>query len=87
MANICNLDESLAAKVNNLVAPEAIQDGQSKEFAAAQHEFEEIEEELLIEKCHSTKLQRQLKECKSEPEATVSTDITQLWWEKDILLH
>jgi hypothetical protein len=46
-----------------------------------------LEEPLQIEKRRSAKLERLLDKCKLEPETTEQTDITQLWLEKDMLLH
>jgi len=85
--NICDLTESLATKVKDLEVTKPIQDGPSRELAAAQQEIQELEEELQIEKHQSDKLERQLDKCKSEPETTEQTDIAQLWLEKDKLLH
>jgi len=39
-AKICNLNESLAAKPKDLEADEPVQDGPSRELAAAQQEIE-----------------------------------------------
>ena len=86
-AKICDLNESLAAKVKDLEATEPVRDGPSRELAAAQREIEELEEELQIEKRRSAKLERRLDKCKSEPETTEQTDIAQLRLEKDMLLH
>jgi hypothetical protein len=47
---ICDLNESLAAKVKDLEATEPVQDGPSRELAAAQREIEKLEAELQIEK-------------------------------------
>jgi hypothetical protein len=48
---ICDLIESLAAKVKDLEATEPVQDGPSRELPAAQHEIEVFEDELQIKKC------------------------------------
>jgi len=77
----------LAAEVKDLEGSGPVQDGPSKKLAAAQHDIEELEEEHQIEKCRSAKLERRLNEFRLEPETTDQTDITQLWLEKDILLH
>jgi len=86
-AKICDLNESLAAKVKDLEATEPVQDRPSRELAAAQQEIEELEEELQIEKRRSAKLERRLDKCKSELETTEHPDIAQLRLEKDMLLH
>ena len=52
-AKICDLNESLAAKVKDLEATEPVRDGPSRELAAAQREIEELEEKLQIEKRRS----------------------------------
>ena len=49
-AKICDLNESLAAKVKNLEATEPVRDGPGRELVAAQRAIEELEEELQIEK-------------------------------------
>jgi len=49
-AKICDLNESLAAKVKDLEATEPVRDGPSRESADAQREIDELEEELQIEK-------------------------------------
>jgi polyhydroxyalkanoate synthesis regulator phasin len=77
----------LAAKVKDLEATGPVQEGPSRELAAAQQEIEELKEELKIEKRHSAKSERWLDNCKSEPETTEQTDIAQLQLEKDMLLH
>jgi len=87
VSKICDLNESLAAKVQDLEAAEPVRDSPSREYAAAQQEIEELEKELQIKKCQSTKLERQFDKSKSEPETTKQTDITQLRLEKDMLLH
>jgi len=46
-----------------------------------------LEEELQIEKCHITKLERWLDKSKSELETTEQRDIAKLRLEKDKLLH
>jgi hypothetical protein len=84
---ICDLIESLAAKVKDLEATEPVRDGLSRELAAAQREIEELEEELQIKKHRSAKMERWLDKCKSELEPTEQTDIAQLRLEKDMLLH
>jgi len=86
-AKICDLHASWAAKVKNFEAAEPIQDGLSKEWAAAHIEIEKSEEELRIKKCCSAKLERWNDECKLEPEVTELSNITQLQQVKDMLLH
>jgi hypothetical protein len=76
----------LATKVKDLEATEPVQDGPSRELAAAQQEIEELEEELQIKKHRSAKLERRLDKCKSEQESTEQTDIAHLQLEKDMLL-
>jgi len=49
-AKICDLNESLPAKVKDLEATEPVQHSLSRELAAAQQEIEELEEDLQIEK-------------------------------------
>jgi hypothetical protein len=85
--NICDLNESLAAKVKNLQATELFHDGPTRELAAAQHDIEEFEEELQIEERWFARLERQLDKCKSELETTEQTHIAQLRLGKDMLLH
>jgi hypothetical protein len=84
-AKICDLNESVAAKVKELEAAEPVQ-GPNKELVAAHQEIEELEEELWIEKRRSAKLERRLAKCKSGP-PTEQTDVAQLRLEKDMLLH
>jgi hypothetical protein len=48
-SKVCELNESLAAKVKELEAAESVQ-GPNKELAAAHQEIDELEEELRIEK-------------------------------------
>ena len=79
---ICDLNESLAAKVKDLEATEPVRDGLSKKSEATQREIDEFDKELQIEKCRSAKLERWLDKCKSE-----LTDIAQPRLEKDMLLH
>jgi len=86
-AKFCDLNESLAAKVKNLEATVPVRNGPSREFAAAQQDIEELAEELHIKKGRSALVERWLDKCKSEPETTEQTDITQLRPEKDMLLH
>jgi hypothetical protein len=86
-AKICDLNESLAAKVNDFEATGPVQDDPSRKLAAAQQDIEELEEELQIEKRRSAKLERRLHEFKSEPETTEQADIAQLRLEKDMLVH
>jgi len=86
-ATICDLNESLAATVEDLEATEPVQDGPSRQSVAAQQDIEELEAELQIEKHRSAKLERWLGKCKLEPETTEQTDIAQLRLEKDMLLH
>jgi len=64
-----------------------MQDSLTRELAVAQEEIEPLEEELQIEKCRSTKLERWLDKCKLESETKELRDIAQLWLEKDMLLH
>jgi len=78
LAKMCDLNESLAAKVKDLEATEPVRDGPSRELPAAPREIEELEAELQIEKRRSAKLDRRLDKCKSEPETTEQTDIAQL---------
>jgi len=47
-AKLCDLHESLAAKVNDLDATGPIQEGPSRELADARQQIEELEEELQI---------------------------------------
>jgi len=68
-------------------ATEPVRDGPSRESAAAPQEIEELGVELHIEKHRSAQLERRLDKCKSEPETTAQTDISQLFLEKDMLLH
>jgi hypothetical protein len=84
---ICDLIESLAAKVKELEATEPVQDGPSRELPAAQHEIEVFEDELQIEICRSAMLESRLDKCMLEPETTEQTDIAQLRPEKEMLLH
>jgi len=84
---ICDLNQSLAARVKDLEATEPVRDGPRRELATAQREIEELEEQLQIDKRRSAKLERRLDTCKSEPETTEQTDIAQLRLEKDMLLH
>jgi len=63
-AKICDLNESLAAKVKDFEATEPVQDYPARELAAAQQDIEELVEELQIEKRRSAKLQRPLDKCK-----------------------
>jgi len=86
-AKICDLNESLAANVNDLEATEHVQDGLSRELVAPQQEIEVLEEDVPIEKCWCGKVERRLDKCRSEPETTVRTDIAHLQLEKDMLLH
>ena len=86
-AKICDINKSLAAEVRDLEATGPIQEGPSRELAAAQQEIEELEEELQIEKRGFTKLERWLNKCKLELETTEQTDIAQHWLQKDMLLH
>jgi predicted RNase H-like nuclease (RuvC/YqgF family) len=86
-AKICDHNESLAAKVKVLEDTEPVQDGPSRELAAAQQEIEELEEELQIKKHRSAKLERRLDKCRSEQESTEQTAIAHLGLEKDMLLH
>jgi hypothetical protein len=86
-SKVCELNESLAAKVKELEAAEPVQ-GPNKELAAAHQEIDELEEELRIEKRRTAKLERRLEKCKSEPEHTADhTAVAQLRLEKDMLLH
>jgi hypothetical protein len=55
-AKICDLNESLAAKVKDLEATGPLQEGPSRELAATQEEIEELEEELKIETTEQTDL-------------------------------
>ena len=87
VAKICDLNESLAVEVKDLEATASVQDGPSRELAAAQQEIEELEEEIQVEKHRSAKSERPLDKCKLEPETTKQTDVAQLWLEKDIVLH
>ncbi|KAF8248435.1 hypothetical protein K440DRAFT_642571 [Wilcoxina mikolae CBS 423.85] len=87
LAKICDLNDSLAAKIKDWEAAEPIQDGTCKELVIAYQEIDELEEVLRIEKCHSTDLERWLGKWKSEVQPTEQTDIKQLRLEKDILLH
>jgi hypothetical protein len=43
---ICDLNESLAAKVKDLEATKHVRDGPSMELEATQREIEQLEEEL-----------------------------------------
>jgi len=67
-AMICDLNVSLATKVENLEDTEPVQDGPSREWAAAQQEIEELEEQLQIGKHWSAKFERWLDMFKSELE-------------------
>jgi len=86
-SKICALNESLATNVKDLEATIPVQDGPSRELAAAQQEIEQLEEGLQIEKRRSAKLERWCNKCKSELETTEQTDIAQLRLEKNMLLH
>ena len=86
-AKICDLNESLAAKVRDLEGTEPFQVGPSREFAATRQEIEQLEEELHIEKRRSAMLERRLDKCKSEAEKTEQTDNAQLRLAKHMLLH
>jgi len=86
-AMICDLNESLTAKVKDLEDTEPVQDGPSRELAAAKQEIKELNKELQIEKRRSAKLESRLSKCKTEPETAEQTDIAQLRLEKDMLLH
>ncbi|KAF8245057.1 hypothetical protein K440DRAFT_646585 [Wilcoxina mikolae CBS 423.85] len=85
-SNIWNLNKSLVAKVKDLEAAEPVQ-GPHKELAAAHQEIDKLKKELRIEKHRSAKLERWLEKCKSELESKNQIHITQLWLEKDMLLH
>jgi hypothetical protein len=77
----------LAAKVKDLKATGPVQEGLSRELAAAQEEDEELEKKLKIKKSRSAKLERWLDKCCPEPESTEQTGIAQLQIEKDMSLH
>jgi hypothetical protein len=55
-AQLCNLNQSLAARVKDLKAAEPVQDGLSRELVAAQQVIKDLEEELQIKKHHSANL-------------------------------
>ncbi|KAF8246431.1 hypothetical protein K440DRAFT_644984 [Wilcoxina mikolae CBS 423.85] len=74
-AKICDLNDSLAAKVKDLEGAKLVQDSTSKELTVAHQDIDELEEALHIEKCRSAKVERRLDKCKSEPEPTEQTDI------------
>jgi hypothetical protein len=60
---ICDLNDSLVAKVTDLELTNPIRDSQSMELAATQREIEELHEDLYIEKPRSAKLERRLDLC------------------------
>lgn len=87
IAKICNLNESLVAKVNDLEPAEPVQDAQSNDSVAAQQEINEFKEELQIQNRHNAMFGRLPNKHKSKPEAMEPTDIWQLLPEKDMPLH
>lgn len=87
VAKICDLNESLAAKVKDIKAGEPMQDSLSMMLVTAHQEFKKLEELLQMEKCHSTKLDRWLTTCKLKLEATEQTDNPHLWLEQDLVLQ
>ncbi|KAF8244559.1 hypothetical protein K440DRAFT_635985 [Wilcoxina mikolae CBS 423.85] len=68
LANIGDLNESLAANVKDFETVESVQ-GPNKELVAAHQEIEELEEEVRIEMRRFAKLERQLEKCKSDPDS------------------
>ena len=86
-AKICDLNGNLGAKVKEMEATGPVQEGPSRELAAAQQEIQELEEELQIKKRWSAKLDTWLDKFQSEPEKKKETVIAQLQLEKDMLLH
>jgi len=86
-AKICDLNERLATKVNDLEATEPIRDGLTRDLVPAQREIEQLVEELQIEQSRSAMLERRLDKCNSEPATKEQTDIAQLRLEKDMPLH
>jgi chromosome segregation ATPase len=82
---MCDINNSLAAKVKELEAAEPIQ-GPNNELEAAHQEIDELREELQIDMRHSAKLERRLEMYNSDL-STAQTDVSQLRLEQNMLLH
>jgi hypothetical protein len=84
---ICDPNDRLAAIFKDLEATEPVRDGPARSIASPRHNNEKWQDKLQIKKCRSTKFERRLDKCKSEPQKTQQTDIAQLRLDKDMLLH